>query len=69
MLKYSVTHTEGWTYLDALRNPVQGFRVTFNILELNETHVVYVPSLAAAPLKAVIEKLVAEREGLIKLGQ
>ncbi len=69
MLAYSVTHTEPWTYLNELRNPVQGFRVTFNILPVNEVHTAYVPTLDAPVVKAAIETQVKQREALMALGK
>jgi len=69
MLAYTITHTEPWTYLNDLRNPVQGFRVTFTIVSLNETHTAYVPSLDPATVKPVIDRLLKDREGLMTLGK
>lgn len=69
MLAYSVTNTEPWTYLDDLRNPVRGFRVTFKFTSLNETHWVYVQSLDPAGVKAAIEKQAKDREALQALGK
>lgn len=69
MLAYTITHTEPWTYLNDLRNPVQGFRVTFNYTSLNETHTAYVPSLDAAVVKREIERQAKDRESLMSLGK
>ncbi len=69
MLAYTITHTEPWTYLNELRNPVQGFRVTFTFTSLNETHTAYVPSLTPDVVKREIERQAKDREGLMALGK
>lgn len=69
MLAYTITNTQPWTYLDGLRNPVSGFRVTFSVGAVNESHVVYVPRLETALVKAEIEKFLKEREALMGLGK
>lgn len=64
---YTINNTEPWTYLDGLRNPVNGYRVTFNLTQYNETHSVNVKTLAAQEVGKAIAEVVAQRDALAKL--
>lgn len=64
---FSITNSEPWTYLDELRNPVNGFRVTFVLTAYGEAHSVNVRTLDAATVKKAITVIADQRDALAKL--
>lgn len=65
---YKILATQPWTYLGDLNQMVAGFRVSFEIVEFQEKHVVEVPSLNEGVVKAAIEKVVTDRKRLSQVG-
>lgn len=62
--KYSVMSTQPTIYLDKQNKPINGFLVTFLILQYDEVLNVRVPALNAAAIDKEISKMIVEREKL-----
>ena len=65
--KWKVSATQPWTYLDALGNPVNGFRVTILLEAYGEGHALNVPRLDPALIQKEAEALASTRDALAKL--
>lgn len=64
---FSITNSEPWTYLDELRNPVNGFRVTFVLTAYGEAHSVNVRTLDPVGVAKAIKVISDQRDALAKL--
>jgi hypothetical protein len=64
---YSVISTQSYTYIDPGGQAVNGYRVTFEILQYGEVHWVLVPRLDPTLVKAEIDKFVTNRTNIAKI--
>lgn len=64
---YDIMMVERWTFLNAQRNPVDGYRVTFFVPELNVTDHVIIAEAAYNPdnVNAAIEDKITLHRQLI----
>ena len=69
MSKYIIQNTAPSLYLDRAGKAVNGFTVYVLFTEFDELHNLNVASLAENVVKPEVEKLLAQREALAKLGQ
>lgn len=65
---FTITRTIPTVYLDKAGKAVNGYQVTFDLYEFDETHDLDVPSLDPTTVQAAIDKFIIQRRALAKLG-
>ncbi len=65
---YEVLGTQNTVYVDKSGQAVNGYAVRVLLVLFDEVHVVNVPSLDKATVKAALDKELADREALSELG-
>lgn len=65
---YQIEHVQDTTYIDDARDVVEGKRIRYRILDLNEVHHTNVPTMSPQVVKAKLEAEVEERMSLEELG-
>ncbi len=65
--EYSITMVERWTFLNAQRNPTDGYRVTFLISDLGITDHIVIAETAYGPdnVKSAIQDKVKLHKALL----
>ena len=66
---YKITNTRPNVYINQLRQAVNGFQVTVQLIEFDELHLVDVPNLEPTTVSKAVEKLLDNRQGLQNLGE
>jgi len=64
---WKVISTQPYSFQDATKRLIEGFKVGFQITSVNEVHTVNVASLDPATVGKAISELVAQRLALAKL--
>ena len=67
--KFRIERVQNVTYLDEARNVVDGFQVTFRMLDFDEVRTVNVPTDDPIDIEAAALLAVERREALAALGQ
>jgi len=68
-VKFRIERVQNVTYLDEARNVVDGFQVTFRMLDFDEVRTVNVPTDDPIEIEAAALLAVERREALASLGQ
>ena len=68
-VKFRIERVQNVTYLDEARNVVDGFQVTFRMLDFDEVRTVNVPTDDPIDIEAAALLAVERREALASLGQ
>ena len=68
-VKFRIERVQNITYLDEARNVVDGFQVTFRMLDFDEVRTVNVPTDDPIDIEAAALLAVERREALASLGQ
>ena len=64
---WKIVSTQPYSYQDATKRLIEGFKVAFLVTQVNEIHEVKVPSLDPAIVTKAISDLVTQRLALSKL--
>jgi hypothetical protein len=64
---FKILSTQTRTYIDEGGSVVNGYRVTYRILEFQEVHYIDVPSLNKATVAAAIQNVINDRKDLSTL--
>jgi len=68
-VKFRIERVQNVTYLDEARNVVDGFQVTFRMLDFDEVRTVNVPTDDPIDIEGAALLAVERREALASLGQ
>jgi len=68
-VKFRIERVQNVTYLDEARNVVDGFQVTFRMLDFDEVRTVNVPTDDPIDIETAALLAVERREALASLGQ
>jgi len=68
-VKFRIERVQNVTYLDEARNVVDGFQVTFRMLDFDEVRTVNVPTDDPIDIESAALLAVERREALASLGQ
>ena len=68
-VKFRIERVQNITYLDEARNVVDGFQVTFRMLDFDEVRTVNVPTDDPIDIESAALLAVERREALASLGQ
>ena len=68
-VKFRIERVQNITYLDEARNVVDGFQVTFRMLDFDEVRTVNVPTDDPIDIETAALLAVERREALASLGQ